>query len=215
MSGPASAQGRLLPGTRLQLGLTDRPGDEAELTVIVEAGTLIRRRPSRPDGQDNPLRAVSGAVLVAASVEGRCVLPGAWAWPAELESLPRLGRRPLRPADLRLPAVVLGEGDRAQLAWGETLWPLPFDGAVAIPAAARPGAHRRTELRRLVLAAAGRREDVGLTLWRSPDFEIPFHDVRLLPHARWWFDMAQVPPLPYAEIAELQGVGIRALLGRA
>ena len=56
--------------------------------------------------------------------------------------------------------------------------------------------------------AAGRRQEVALTLWRDPGFEVPWQDVRLVPHARWWFEMADVPPTAtYADAARLQGIG--------
>ena len=59
-----------------------------------------------------------------------------------------------------------------------------------------------------MLVALGRRSEIALTLWQAPDLEIPWHDVRLLPHAQRWFELAGVPPgTRYADAERIQGVG--------
>lgn len=61
--------------------------------------------------------------------------------------------------------------------------------------------------------ALGRRDDVALTLWRDPAFEVPWHDVRLVGRARWWFAMAQVPSgMRYADAARTQGLDVERFL---
>lgn len=198
-------------GSILALPLSDRPGDAAALRVLADHGRDLA--PHARADRLWPLAAMRGGVLVEVLVEDRPVLPGAWAQAEDLTRLAMVGHRPITARDLRMPAVVLGEGPEAVLAWGETIWPLPFDGAVAIPAAARPGVHSAALLRRLALVASGRREEVGLTLWHDDGFEVPWHDVRLLPRARWWFEMAQVPAtMRYADAARSQGVEIERLL---
>src|SRR5699024_11198195 len=58
------------------------------------------------------------------------------------------------------------------------------------------------------LVALGRRDEVALTLWRQDGFEVPWHDVRLIPRAAWWFEIAQVPPgTRYADAEAAQQVG--------
>ena len=88
------------------------------------------------------------------------------------------------------------------------MWPLDLGGAVAIPDAARADPHPLSRLRRLLLVAAGRRAEIALTMWQAPDFEIPWQDVRLLPRAASWFELAQVPTsMRYADAERAQGVG--------
>lgn len=200
-------------GAVLRLPLTAAPGDEAQVRILADLRRDVAPHidPSRAD----PLRAVAGGVLVEVHAGGRMVLPGTWASREALEVLePAPGPRPrLRAADLRMPAVVLGDGPAAVLAWGETIWPLPFDGSASVPASCRPAVHGRADLRRLVLAALGRIDEVGLTLWSAPGFEVPWHDVRLVPRARWWFAIAQVPAgMRYADAARAQGVDVERLL---
>lgn len=193
-----------LPGTRVAIGLTPVPGDVAEVRVIaVPRRDLVHR--GRLSG---PLEPLADAILVDVHVGGRLVIPGAWVQPEVLERGEPLPPRPVRAEDLRPPAVVVGEGAWAALHWGETIWPLGIDGSLAIPSAARSSPHPLSRLRRLALVAAGRRREVALTLWQAEDFEVPWHDVRLMPRARWWFEMAQVPPgMRYADAEQAQGVG--------
>ncbi len=199
-----------LPGSLFTLPLTERTGDAATLRVLADAERDLAPHalPERPW----PLEPVRDGVLVDVSVGGRPVLPGAWVARHGLDRATGMGRERVRPTDLRMPAHVLGEGSNSVLAWGETLWPLPFDDSVAIPASCRPGVHSLSELRRLVLVVLERRADIGLTLWQDPALEVPWHDVRLVPRARWWFEMAQVPVgMRYAEAARAQGVGLERL----
>lgn len=199
-------------GDMFRLPLTDRTGDDARVRILVVRSRLLW---TSGNGVD-PARSLApfvGDLLVEVDVGGQVVLPGTWLEAQALDTLVPLGRHQVCARDLRLPAVVLGQGSGAELAWGETRWPLPFDDSVAIPDSCRPGAHSVATLRRLVLAAAGRREDIGLTLWRSDDFEVPWHDVRLAPRARWWFELAQVPPtMRYADAARAQSVPVERLL---
>lgn len=120
---------------------------------------------------------------------------------------------PVRGSDLRLPAALLGTGSEAVLAWGETRWRLQLDSAIAVPDSCRPGLHSAAQLRRLALVALGRREQVALTLWQDPSWDVPWHDVRLVPRAADWFSIAGVPSgLRYADAARAQGVPVERLL---
>ncbi|MFC0674799.1 hypothetical protein [Brachybacterium hainanense] len=201
-----------LPGTVLDLSLSDAPGDTAQVRVL--AGT---RRDLLTVPDPTPvLRFFLDAALVEVTVRGRDVIPGAWVD----ESLAMLDARPHRapvdPLGLRFPAVVLGEGSDSMLAWGETSWPLPLDGSVRVPDSCRPGVHRVPELRRLTLSALGRGDEVALTRWHQEGFEVPWHDVRLVPHAQWWFDIAQVPrTMRYADAARAQGRPLERFLPRS
>ncbi|APX31728.1 hypothetical protein BH708_02215 [Brachybacterium sp. P6-10-X1] len=193
-----------LPGTRVTIALTPREGDLAVVRVIaapqrdmVRAGTL-----------GEVLRPFADALLVDVAVEGRLVLPGAWVQREVLQRGTAIERVPVAAGDLRPPAVIAGTPERAALHWGETVWPLALGGVVAIPSAARAAPHPLSRLRRLVMVALGRRQEIALTLWQDPDLEIPWHDVRLLPHAARWFELAQVPTgARYADAERIQGVG--------
>jgi hypothetical protein len=180
--------GNPLPGTRVRIPLTDRPGDQAVVRVIAAP----RRDLARGGRLSDALAPFADALLVDVHLErGESLAP-----------------TPVAAADLRPPAVIAGTPERAALHWGETVWPLDLGGAVAIPEAARADPHPLSRLRRLLLVAAGRRAEIALTLWQAPDFEIPWHDVRLLPRAASWFELAQVPPgLRYADAERAQGVG--------
>lgn len=196
------------PGTSIALPLGTTTPDSAGDEAVVRLLAVPRRDLTRAGALAAPLRPFADAVLVEVSVGGRVVLPGAWVEPAVLGHGRPLPRTQVVPQDLRFPAVIAGEGRRAQLHWGETVWPLPFDDTVAIPAVCRLGIHSASRLRRLALVAAGRRKDVALTMWQKPDFEIPWHDVRLVPHARWWFEMAEVPPTAtYRDALQMHGIG--------
>ena len=156
-----------------------------------------------------PLQPFEKALLVDVSVGERILIPGAWVQPEVLERGTPLAPTPVTAADLRPPAVICGVPERATLHWGETVWPLDLGGAVTIPEAARADPHPLSRLRRLALVASGRRDEVGLTLWRAPGFEIPWQDVRLLPRAAAWFDLAQVPAgMRYAEAERAQSVDV-------
>lgn len=193
-----------LPGTRVRINLTDRPGDSAIVRVIAAP----RRDMARGGVLSAPLQPFAEAFLVDVSVGERAVLPGAWVQPEVLDRGTPLAPIPVTAADLRPPAVISGSPEQATLHWGETVWPLDLGGAVAIPEAARANPHPLSRLRRLALVASGRRQEVGLTLWRDPGFEIPWQDVRLLPRAAAWFDLAQVPAgMRYAEAERVQSVG--------
>lgn len=193
-----------LPGTRVSIPLTDRPGDVAEVRVLAAP-----RRDMRHGGElSAPLRPFGEALLVDVAVGGRLVLPGAWVQGEVLTRGEPLPPAPVRAADLRPPAVIAGTPEAAELHWGETVWRLDLGGAVAIPDAARADPHPLSRLRRLALVASGRRDEIGLTLWRDPAFEVPWQDVRLLPRATSWFELAQVPPgMRYADAEAAQGVG--------
>lgn len=192
------------PGTTVALPLTPAPQDVAEVRLLA----VPRRDLTRGSRLAPPLERFAESYLVEVLVAGRVVLPGAWAEPAVIAQGREVARRQVVPTDLRFPAVVDGEGSTAALHWGETVWPLPFDDTVAIPPACRAGSHSAAQLRRLALVAAGRREDVGLTLWRDPGFDIPWKDVRLVPHARWWFEVADVAPtMTYRDALRAQGIG--------
>lgn len=205
MTGPSRRPGQdpPLPGTQVQIALTTRPEDHAVVRVVAagarDLGGAVSGDPLRPFGR---------SLLVDVRVRDRLVLPGAWVQPEVLRRGDPLPDRPVRPADLRPPAVITGEDESAELHWGRTVWPLALGGPVAIPAAARADPHPLARLRRLILVALDRRDDVGLTLWRAPDFEVPWHDVRLIPRAAWWFEIAQVPAgtrYADAEAAQLAG----------
>lgn len=193
-----------LPGTRVRIPLTERPGDEAVVRVIA-----VPRRDLAHGGRLSPVLApFADALLVDVSAAGRTLLPGAWVETEVLERGAPIAPLPTTAADLRPPAVIAGTPDRAALCWGETIWPLDLGGVVAIPDSARPSPHPLSRLRRLALVAAGRREEINLTLWRDPALEIPWHDVRMLPRAAAWFELAQVPPgMRYADAESAQGVG--------
>ncbi|WP_114854734.1 hypothetical protein [Brachybacterium sp. YJGR34] len=193
-----------LPGTRVTVPLTEHPGDLAVVRVI----TAPRRDLTRAGRLSVPLQPFADALLVDVAVDGRLVLPGAWVQHEVLERGAPLHPTPVSAADLRPPAVLVGTPEQAALHWGETVWPLELGGAVGIPPAARADPHPLSRLRRLLMVATGRREQIGLTLWRDPAFEIPWQDVRLLPRAAAWFELAQVPPgLRYADAERFQGVG--------
>lgn len=195
------------PGTTVALPL-DPQGDDLEDLALVRLLAVPRRDLTRAGALAAPLLPFADALLVEVSMAGRVVIPGAWAEPSILQQGRPAPRTQVVPDDLRLPAVVAGEGSAAQLHWGETVWPLPFDDTVAIPTVCRASIHSAARLRRLALVAAGRRQDVALTLWRDPGFEVPWHDVRLVPHARWWFEMADVPPTAtYRDALRLHGIG--------
>ncbi|WP_394214626.1 hypothetical protein [Brachybacterium vulturis] len=193
-----------LPGTRVRIALTDRPGDQAVVRVIA-----VPRRDLSHGGRLSPaLAPFSEALLVDVSVAGRTLLPGAWVEREVLERGAPIAPTPVRAADLRPPAVIAGTTEQAALCWGETVWPLDLGGVVAIPDSSRAGPHPLSRLRRLVLVASGRRAEIALTLWRDPAFEIPWQDVRMLPRAAAWFELAQVPAgMRYADAERAQGVG--------
>lgn len=177
------------PGTCALLPLSDDPEDVARVRLLAVPSRDLLEGGALP----GPLAPFAGSHLVDVSVGGRLVLPGAWVEPAVMRQLEPAPSAQVRDKDLRPPAVVLGTGSRAFLAWGATLWPLPFDDSVAIPEQCRPLPHSAAMLRRLILVALGRRDEIGLTLWHDPEFIVPWHDVRLVPHAAWWFEVAQVP----------------------
>lgn len=193
-----------LPGTRVRIALTDRAGDQAVVRVIAAP-----RRDMAHGGRLSPaLAPFAEALLVDVSLGERMILPGAWVEREVLERGTPLAPVPVTSADLRPPAVIAGTVEDAALCWGETVWPLDLGGVVAIPDSGRAGPHPLSRLRRLALVAAGRREEIALTLWRDPAFEVPWHDVRLLPRAASWFELAQVPPgMRYADAERSQGVG--------
>lgn len=193
-----------LPGTRVTIPLTDAPGDLAVVRVIAAP----RRDMVRAGRVGTPLLPFADSLLVDVSVADGLVLPGAWVQREVLERGASISPARVGAADLRPPAVIAGDGERAQLQWGETVWPLDLGGVVAIPASARASAHSLSRLRRLVLVAAGRRADIALTLWQDPGFELPWHDVRLLPHAARWFELAGVPAgMRYSDAEQAHGVG--------
>ncbi|MGP5125094.1 hypothetical protein ACTXKL_01000 [Brachybacterium tyrofermentans] len=193
-----------LPGTRVTIPLTDAPGDLAVVRVIAAP----RRDMARAGRLGTPLLPFADSLLVDVSVDGRLVLPGAWVQQEVLDRGTPLAPVRVGAVDLRPPAVIAGDGEQAQLHWGETVWPLDLGGVVAIPPTARASAHPLSRLRRLVLVAAGRRADIALTLWQDPGFELPWHDVRLLPHAARWFELAEVPVgMRYSDAEQAQGVG--------
>ncbi|ATG54909.1 hypothetical protein CFK41_09140 [Brachybacterium ginsengisoli] len=193
-----------LPGTRVRIALTDRPGDQAVVRVIAAP-----RRDMARGGRLSPaLAPFADALLVDVSLGNRMLLPGAWVEREVLERGTPVAPTPVTAADLRPPAVIVGTPEDAVLCWGETVWPLDLGGVVAIPDSGRAGPHPLSRLRRLALVAAGRRDEIALTLWRDPTFEIPWQDVRMMPRAASWFELAQVPSgLRYADAERLQGVG--------
>lgn len=193
-----------LPGARVRISLTDRAGDDAEVRVIA-----VPRRDMARGGQLSPaLAPFADALLVDVAIGGRTVLPGAWAQPEVLDRGAALAPAPVTAADLRPPAVIAGTPEQAVLCWGETVWPLDLGGAVAIPDSARAAPHPLSRLRRLTLVAAGRRAEIALTLWQAPEFEVPWQDVRMLPRAASWFELAQVPRgMRYADAEAIQAVG--------
>lgn len=205
MSRSHAASGQLpLPGTRVRIAVTDRPGDEAVVRVI--AAPL--RDLTHGGRLSEALAPFAEALLVDVWVAGTIALPGAWVQREVLDRGTPIAPIPVTAADLRPPAVIAGTTERAALCWGETVWPLELGGVVAIPEAARAAPHPLSRLRRLVLVALGRRAEIALTLWQAPDFEVPWHDVRLLPHAGRWFELAGVPPgTRYADAERIQGVG--------
>ncbi|MCS6710613.1 hypothetical protein JSY14_00720 [Brachybacterium sp. EF45031] len=212
MTATRHTRGSIRPpvGAVLRLPLTHHADDHAEVRVLVD----LRRLPvDLPPAPVDLFGLMPGGMLVDVRVRGRVVIPGAWADGASLAALEVTGEHAVRPADLRLPAVVLETPRGRALAWGETLWPLPLAADVLIPDSCRPGVHSAAELRRLAMVAAGRTAELGLTLWQSRDFDVPWHDVRLVPRAAWWFDLAQVPPgMRYADAAASQQVPVTRLL---
>lgn len=206
MTGPSRrpVQEPPLPGTQVAIALTARPDDRAVIRVVAAA----RRDLPGSTAAGGPLGPFLRSLLVDVWVRNRLVLPGAWVQPEVISRGEPVSPRPVRPADLRPPAVITGEGESAELHWGQTVWPLALGGPLAIPEAARADPHPLARLRRLILIALDRHADVGLTLWRGPDFEVPWHDVRLIPRAAWWFEIAQVPAgMRYADAEAAQGVG--------
>jgi hypothetical protein len=196
-------------GQVLALPLTQDDGDAAQVRVLLDLRELARRDSVAAEH----LAAFGDGVLVEVRAGGRLVLPGAWAERSVLGLAPAGPSQRVREADLRMPAAVVGGTGRTALAWGETRWPLPLDATVAIPSSCRPGPHSLPELRRLALHAAGRRREIALTLWQDPGFDVPWRDVRLVPHASWWFEIAQVPPgMRYADAAAAQGLEVERLL---
>jgi len=192
------------PGTQVAITLTAKPGDHAIVRVIAAP----HRELADPGRAAQLLEPFAGALLVDVRVGERLVLPGAWVRREVVDRGEPRPPRPVRPTDLRPPAVIVGEGQDAALHWGLTSWPLALQAPLAIPAAARPDPHPVARLRRLVLVALGRRDEVALTLWRQDGFEVPWHDVRLIPRAAWWFEIAQVPPgTRYADAEAAQQVG--------
>ncbi|MCG7309982.1 hypothetical protein [Brachybacterium sp. ACRRE] len=210
MSAAARATARAArPGDVLALALTQHPGDEAHVRMLLDQRTLADRV---PDAAEH-LAVFGDGVLVEVRVGERLALPGVWVERSVLDLRPTGEREPVREEDLRLPAAVVGGTGQTSLAWGETRWPLPLDATVAIPSSCRPGPHSLPELRRLALHAAGRRAEIALTLWQDPGFDVPWRDVRLVPHASWWFEIAQIPPgTRYADAAARQGVEATRLL---
>ncbi|MGP5306359.1 hypothetical protein [Brachybacterium alimentarium] len=193
-----------LPGTRAVFPLSDREGDVAVMRVLAAP----RRDMARAGRLSRPLQPFADSLLIDVEVAGRIVLPGAWVRHDALARGTALPPATVGAGDLRPPAVIVGTADAAQLHWGETVWPLDLGGVVAIPDVARAEPHPFSRLRRLTLVAAGRRADIALTLWQAPGFEIPWHDVRLLPRAARWFELAQVPAgMRYADAERAQGVG--------
>lgn len=189
-------------GTVLDLPLSDRGGDEAQVRVLAVARRDLLAAPDVAPVLD----LFADALLVEVTHHGRDVLPGAWVDESVLSLPARTRPVAVDASRIRFPAVVLDEGHGSVLAWGETLWPLPLDGSVRVPASCRPGVHRVPALRRLVLTALGRGREVALTRWHEEGFDVPWHDVRLVPHAVWWFDVAQVPRhMRYADAARAQG----------
>lgn len=193
-----------LPGTRVRIALTDQPADQAVVRVIA-----VPRRDLAHGGQLSPaLAPFADALLVDVTLAGRTLLPGAWVQPEVLERGAPIAPIPVTAADLRPPAVIVGTTERAALCWGDTVWPLDLGGVVSIPDSSRAAPHPLSRLRRLALIAAGRRQEIGLTMWRDPGFEVPWHDVRMMPRAASWFELAQVPPgMRYADAELAQGVG--------
>ncbi|PWH05752.1 hypothetical protein DEO23_11140 [Brachybacterium endophyticum] len=205
----ARERGVARAGDVLRLPLTAREGDAAEVRVLLD----LRELRGRDQAAAEHLSVLGEGVLVEVRVGGRLLLPGAWTERSLLDLAADGQHRPVRAGDLRLPAVVLGGTGRTTLAWGETRWPLQLDASVAIPASCRPSPHSLPELRRLVLHASGRRAEIALTLWQDPRFDVPWHDVRLVPRASWWFEIAQVPEgMRYADAAASQDVRVDRLL---
>ena len=197
-------------GTRVNI---DHLGEGQILQVRVLA---MPRRDLLREGHLHPaLEPYADGVLVDVHVGERVILPGAWVDPSVLADGRPAAHEQVRRTDLRFPAVVVGEGDNAELWWGETTWELPLTAAVQVPAACRPALHRRAQLRRLALVALGRRAEVGLSLWQEPAFEIPWHDARLHPRARWWFDIAGIGERrTYRQAAADCGVSVDGLSGQ-
>ncbi len=205
-SGPSAPMTRgrteaLLPGCCVTLPLTDTPGDSALVRLLAVPQRDLLRNGTLPA----PLAPFRDALLVEVTDGSRVLLPGAWVQTEVFTHCEPAPRRRWQLEDLRLPAVLWGDGTEAELHWGETVWPMPLQGGIRIPESCRARPHSTAMLRRLSLVAAGRRGDVGLTLWQQSDFDVPWQDVRLVPHAAWWFEIAQVPPtLCYREAVEYQ-----------
>ncbi|MFC7374419.1 MULTISPECIES: hypothetical protein [unclassified Brachybacterium] len=188
----------------MSIPLTDRVDDVAVVRVIAAP----RRDMVHAGRLSVPLHPFADALLVDVAVDGRIVLPGAWVQREVIDRGTPIAPARVTAADLRPPAVIVGTPDQAELHWGETVWPLALGGAIAIPDASRADPHPLSRLRRLTLVAAGRRAEIALTLWQGQDVEIPWHDVRLLPRAGRWFELAQVPPgMRYADAERAQGTG--------
>ncbi|WP_262426328.1 hypothetical protein [Brachybacterium sp. Z12] len=122
-----------LPGTRVQIALTDRPGDSATVRVIAAP----QRDMARGGVLSAPLQPFEKALLVDVSVGERILIPGAWVQPEVLERGTPLAPTPVTAADLRPPAVICGVPERATLHWGETVWPLDLGEPSRSPR--RPG----------------------------------------------------------------------------
>src|SRR5699024_2899429 len=166
---PAMSGRAPLPGTRVRIALTDRPGDEAVVRV-----RAARRRDMTHGGRLSPALAPrADALLVDGVAAGTTVLPGAWVEHEVLERGAPIAPVPVTAADLRPPAVIIGSTERAALCWGETVWPLDLGAVVAIPDAARPGPHPLSRLRPLPPGGLGRRSEIALTPCPDPDREIP------------------------------------------
>lgn len=204
MSPPLRRPQQPPPGTQVRIALTARPEDHAVVRVIAAPCRDL----AGAEHAAHLLEPFTAALLVDVRVGDRLVLPGAWAQPEVIGRGERMDERPVHPTDLRPPAVITGDGPQAVLHWGLTTWPLALQAQLAIPAAARADPHPLARLRRLVLVALGRRDEVALTLWRRADFEVPWHDARLIPGAARWFEIAQVPAgMRYADAEIAQGVG--------
>ena len=201
------------PGTVLRTRLSESGDEELHLRVIADADRDLRQG-TTASGEWS-LAPFSGAVLVEATVGGRIALPGAWIRENDLAPLERIGLAPVELRDLRLPAVIWGRGERAELVWGQSRWRMPLDPVVIIPPSLRAAVHSLVQVRRLALVALGRRAEVALTLWQDPDFDVPWHDVRLAPRAATWFELAQVPPtMIYADAARAAGIDVDAQVAR-
>lgn len=128
-------------GTAVELPLGERPRDVAvaRLLAVPPRDLLIDER------LPPALHCVADARLVDVSIDGRRVLPGAWVEPRVLTQGRPVAGPAVTASDLRLPAVVLGEGRHAVLAWGgRRSGPFPSTTRSPSPSpAARTRIHRR------------------------------------------------------------------------